>query len=158
MSTTKTPDAGTRLELRRVLPVPREVAFQAFTLPDRMAEWFAPGPMTARVRADVRQGGKYRIEMRGPDGASYVAIGTYREIIPNERLVFTWGWEGPDYRETLVTVEFRGRDASTELLLRHERFVSSEDRDRHLEGWNTCLEKLDGHLGRSKDSEERRRS
>jgi hypothetical protein len=55
-------------------------------------------------------------------------------------------------------VEFRGRDASTELLLRHERFVSSEDRDRHLEGWNTCLEKLDGHLGRSKDSEERSRS
>lgn len=155
---TATADAGTRLELRRVLPVPREVAFQAFTQPDRMAEWFAPGPMTARVRADVRQGGGYRIEMRGPDGASYVAIGTYREIVPNERLVFTWGWEGPDYRETLVTVEFHGRGGSTELLVRHERFASSEDRDRHREGWNGCLEKLGGHLGRPGNGEERSRS
>jgi uncharacterized protein YndB with AHSA1/START domain len=131
------------LELRRVLPAPADAVFDAWTRPELMMRWLAPKSMTTpAVSVDLREGGAYRVEMEGPDGARYVATGTYLEIVPAERLVFTWGWEGPDRRETLVTVELHGRGEQTELVLRHERFASSADRDSHLEGWTGAVEKL----------------
>jgi uncharacterized protein YndB with AHSA1/START domain len=136
-------DAEVQLELRRLLPASREEVFEAWTRPEVMTTWCAPGPMTTpSVEIDLRPGGAYRIEMRGPDGASHVAVGKYLEIVRNERLVFTWSWDGPERVETLVTIELNARGEETELVLRHARFPTAEDRDRHLHGWNGCLEKL----------------
>ncbi|MCI0673525.1 MAG: SRPBCC domain-containing protein, partial [Myxococcaceae bacterium] len=124
-------DDNARLEVRRLLPASREKVFDAWTRPDRMRQWFAPGPMSCpRVEVDLRPGGAYRIEMQEPGGATRVTHGTYREVVPNERLVFTWGWEGPDRHETLVTVELRSRGEDTELVLVHERFASAESREQ----------------------------
>lgn len=135
------------LELRRVLPARREAVFDAWTRPEVLTAWCAPGPMaTPRAEVDLRPGGRYRIEMAEPGGATHVATGTYREIVRNERLVFTWRWEGSDAAETLVTVELHARGEETELVLRHERFPSAQERDRHREGWGGCLEKLAGSL------------
>jgi len=72
----------------------------------------------------------------------YVAYGTYREILPPEKLVYTWSWEGQDPMETLVTVEFREVGDSTEVELTHERFPNAEERDKHNEGWVGCLDQL----------------
>ncbi|WP_373046881.1 SRPBCC domain-containing protein [Vulgatibacter sp.] len=131
------------LEMRRVLPAAPEVVFAAWTMPERMQQWFAPGAMSAAVEVDLRVGGSYRIEMRDPDGSVHATHGTWREIVPNRRLVFTWGWEGPDRHESLVTVELFDRGGSTELLLRHERLASAESRSQHEQGWLGCLEKLE---------------
>jgi uncharacterized protein YndB with AHSA1/START domain len=131
------------LELRRVLPAPAEAVFDAWTRPELMVQWFAPrGMRTPAVSVDLHEGGAYRVEMEGPDGARYVSTGKYLEIVRPERLVFTWGWEGPDRRDTLVTVELHARGDETELVLRHERFASSAVRDSHREGWSGALEKL----------------
>ena len=46
-----------------------------------------------RVAADARVGGRYRIEMRRPSGEAHDVGGVYREIVPNEKLVFTWAWD-----------------------------------------------------------------
>jgi uncharacterized protein YndB with AHSA1/START domain len=138
------------LELRRVLPAPAEAVFDAWTRPELMMQWFAPTSMTTPAASvDLREGGAYRVEMEGPDGTRYVATGTYLEIVPARRLVFTWGWDGPDRRETLVTVELHERGEETELVLRHERFASSADRDSHREGWSGALEKLAGLVARA---------
>jgi CubicO group peptidase (beta-lactamase class C family) len=69
-------------------------------------------------------------------------VGVYREIIPNEKLVFTWGWEGPERHETLVTIELSDRDGGTELVLLHERFADQAAADHHGQGWRGCLENL----------------
>jgi uncharacterized protein YndB with AHSA1/START domain len=135
------------LELRRVLPATRREVFEAWTRPEVLTTWCAPGPMsTPSAQVDLRQGGRFRIEMQGPDGASHVAVGTYQEIVQDERLVFTWSWEGPDRAETLVTIELNARGADTELVLRHARFASVGSRDQHSQGWTGCLEKLQSRL------------
>jgi uncharacterized protein YndB with AHSA1/START domain len=80
--------------------------------------------------------------MRDPDGDEHRVSGTYREIEPDRRLVFTWAWESTPERESLVTVELRPLASGTELVLTHERFADADTRDRHDEGWAGCLDAL----------------
>ncbi|MBM3271536.1 MAG: SRPBCC domain-containing protein [Candidatus Sericytochromatia bacterium] len=139
---------ATTLELVRTLPASTERVFAAWTRPEKMRVWFAPGPMRVPVAlCDLRVGGTYRIEMHAPDGNKYIAVGTYKEIVANERLVFTWSWEGDPSPETLVTVTLRDLGGKTELKLAHDRFTSEEQRAQHLEGWTGCLDNLGASLG-----------
>ena len=141
-------DTTLRLAHRYAAPVAR--VFEAWTRPEIMCRWMSPSPdMACNVAADVRVGGRYRIEMKNAmDGADYTAIGAYEEIVPNRRLVFTWGWEGnPALAEnTRVTVEFEAQGGETELTLTHERFAGAEQRDQHGEGWTGCLTRLEEAL------------
>lgn len=142
MTTTKG-DVDAELELRRVLPAPADAVFDAWTRPELMVQWFAPRAMTTPLaRVDLREGGAYRVEMQSADGTRFVATGTYLEIVRARRLVFTWGSEGADRQETLVTVELHPRGDETEIVLRHTRFPARELRDSHLDGWGGALEKL----------------
>ena len=130
--------------LRRTFAVPRDRVFRAWTEPEQMQLWSGPGPMlNTMVEVDLRVGGRYRIQMQGPDGKEYRAVGTYRLVDPPRKLVYTWLWEtDPTPNETIVTVEFRERDKSTELILTHDLFLSDEQRKGHEDGWNGCLEKF----------------
>lgn len=138
-----------RLVVTRRFKAPVQRVFAAWTEPEKMKRWFAPGDMTVpAAEADVREGGRYRVQMSegGSDCEFHVTGGVYREVVPNQRLVFTWQWEGSD-QETLVTVEFRPLpDGETELTLIHEGFDNGETRDKHEQGWNGCLANLAAYL------------
>ncbi|HEY8176012.1 MAG TPA: SRPBCC domain-containing protein [Gemmatimonadaceae bacterium] len=135
--------SDTSLEVRRTIPAPRERVFQAWTRPEDVKKWAAPGEMTTPIaEVDLRVGGKYRIEMQSPNGARHVASGVYREVTPPKRLVYTWGWEDSSVKDSVVTVEFQDRGKSTEVILRHERLPDAESRARHTEGWTECMEKF----------------
>jgi uncharacterized protein YndB with AHSA1/START domain len=97
---------------------------------------------------DLRPGGGYRVAMKNPRGEVFYLSGTYREIEPPERLVYTWRWESSemDIGETLVTVEFHDQRGSTELRIAHELFPDTAMRDRHQQGWSGCLDRLTGIL------------
>jgi uncharacterized protein YndB with AHSA1/START domain len=72
-------------------------------------------------------------------------VGTYRELRPPERLVFTWTWEDQaDFGETLVTVEIRqlGQSQFTEVVLRHE-LLADKWRADHNKGWIACFDLLE---------------
>ncbi len=144
-----TSTTSTTLEIVRTLPASAERVFAAWTRPEKLRVWFAPGQMTVPVaQADLRVGGAYRVEMHAPDGAVHTAVGTYREIVPNERLVFTWGWEGDPSPESLVTVAIRDLGGKTELKLTHDRLASAESREQHLQGWIGCLDNLAAAIGK----------
>jgi uncharacterized protein YndB with AHSA1/START domain len=141
------------IAITRTLDAPREAVFAAWTDPAQFSRWLGPGDIKAEVVAlDPRVGGAYRIVMHGiPGGGHYAVRGTYREIEPPERLVFTWAWEedAETHRaghETLVTMTLRALGGRTELTLRHERFDSEKSRDSHNHGWLGCFEKLANHL------------
>jgi uncharacterized protein YndB with AHSA1/START domain len=93
---------------------------------------------------DLRPGGAYRLGMRKlPDGEVFYLTGTYREVRPPEKLVYSWRWEAdPEKGDTLVTVEFHDRGGATEIVVTHELFPSQEVRDGHDKGWSGCLDKL----------------
>ncbi len=132
------------LVVRRTFPARAERLFQAWTTPEALKRWCAPGPMTVpAAEVDLRVGGAFRIVMRGPDGAAHNAVGVYREIDPPRKLVFTWRWEDkPEMGETLVTLEFLAADSGTEVVLTHSGFPNESERRNHETGWMGCLEKL----------------
>jgi len=144
-----------KLQLTRVFDAPRELVFQAWTDVKRFQQWFGAaaceGSSLQSVKSDARAGGRYRIQVRRADGQFFTTVGTYREVKPPERIVFTWQFEtdgsgdefgGVEPPEMLVTVEFRARGKQTELTLTHEKFASVESRDRHEDGWTRCLNEL----------------
>jgi uncharacterized protein YndB with AHSA1/START domain len=142
------------VHVSRELQAPRDEVFRAWTQPDLFNRWFTPpGNSSVTAELDVRPGGRYRIKLERTEmvtGTSYI-VGSYLEVMPPERLVFTFGWEEPppveglEELETLdskVTVQFRDLGASTEVSITHERLETSELRAFHRWGWDTTLEQL----------------
>ena len=80
--------------------------------------------------------------MYAASGETHRVGGTYREVEPQRRLVYTWAWESTPERESLVTVEFVRSGDGTDLVLTHERFADRDARDRHGVGWSACLDRL----------------
>jgi uncharacterized protein YndB with AHSA1/START domain len=136
---------GESLRLTRIFRAPRSVVFRAWTEVEQLKRWFCPNEHWGLdVEVDPRVGGTLRVVMKDP-GANqdHVVRGTFREVRPPERLVFTWRWEDrPGFPETLVTVEFRDRGEETEVVLTHEALPTPESRDRHTHGWSGCLDRL----------------
>jgi len=145
MATAKT--AETTLRLQRTFAAFRERVFKAWTDPEELKRWWGPeGYVTPSADVQLRVGGTYRLGMRKlPDGEIFYLAGTYREVRPPERLVYTWRWEAePEHGETLVTVEFHDRGGSTEVVVTHELFPDQKIRDDHNRGWSGCLDRLAG--------------
>jgi len=94
------------------------------------------------AEVDLRVGGDYRIHMRGPDGKPYFAKGTYREVDPPKRLVYSWTWTHEPLDST-VTVEFHEVAQGTEVVIRHAGLVKPSDRAGHETGWVACFDKLE---------------
>ncbi len=131
--------------LTRTFVASREKVFRAWTDPEELKRWFGPvGYATPIAKVDLRVGGSYRLGMRKlPDGDIFYLSGTFREVRAPEKLVYTWFWENePELGETLVTVEFRARSSSIEVVVTHELFPTEKARDDHDKGWNSCLDRL----------------
>jgi uncharacterized protein YndB with AHSA1/START domain len=146
------PDNAT-LILRRMLNAPQELAFKAWTTPEHIKEWMQPEPgmVVPFAIMDLRVGGKFRIQMKNPDGEFFTAVGVFQEVKAPERLVYTWDWEkdgsGEEFgdvegKQTLITVEFHKRGDRTEMMFMHTRFATVESRDSHARGWTRVLETL----------------
>lgn len=141
----RNPRPETTLHLKRTFAAPREKVFRAWTEPEELKKWWGPeGYSTPTAEVDLRAGGTYRLGMmKLPKGDVFYLVGTYREVRPPERLVYTWRWESQaDLGETLVTVEFRDRGNATEVILTHELFPTEKARQDHNKGWNSCLDRL----------------
>ena len=136
----------TTLFLKRTFAVPRAKVFEAWTTPEVLQQWFAAGDEYngSIAEVDLRVGGAYRIGMKHiAKDVEHVAYGTYREIVPNERLVFSWSWEEDQTKEeTLVTIELHDTDGGTEMHFKHELFSTTKLRDEHGRGWELCFERM----------------
>ncbi len=134
------------LVLVRHFAAPRALLFQAWTEPERARIWWGPhGFEILSCQMDVRPGGAWRMKMRSPTGTIHVKHGTYQEIVPPERLVFTWAWEdaaGKPGPQTIVTVTFEEQSVGTRLTLRQTPFETPSARDAHHAGWSSCLDRF----------------
>jgi uncharacterized protein YndB with AHSA1/START domain len=140
--------APASVEVKRVFQAPVARVYQAWVEPAMMNNWFHPNlEMTSVCTVDLRVGGRYEVQMHPKEGDPFIVAGVYEEIVPKEKLAFTWQWrhdEGEQSNEeTLVTVLFHDAgDGQTEITLRHERFGSDEERDSHTWGWQETLDRL----------------
>jgi len=143
------------LVITRIFDAPRELVFQAWTDPKRLAQWWGPKEFTNPVcELDVRPGGAIRIDMTGPDGFLYPIKGIFHEIVEPERLVFTTGSfedaAGNPQLEVLNTVTFTEHNGKTKLTLQARVIKSTPEVAVPLagmeEGWSQSLERLGEHL------------
>ena len=92
------PDPGLDLVLERIVDVPRELVWNAWTIPSHVKKWFTPAPwQTVDCEIDLRPGGIFRTVMRSPEGQEFPNFGCYLEVIRNEKLVWTNALE-PGFR------------------------------------------------------------
>ncbi len=138
------------LRLQRVIRAPVERVFEAWTVPEQVAQWW--GPEYAEIpeySLDVRPGGKWYTVMKLPDGSLPRVSGEFRAVEKNKRLVFTWAWQQDDGsrgHETEVTVTFEPVGKHTRLTLVQALFVETVHRDRHGEGWTSTFKSLEQYL------------
>ncbi|MEP7022683.1 MAG: TIGR03086 family metal-binding protein [Actinomycetota bacterium] len=128
-----------------LVPLEADETFALITEPARLRRWQA---VTARV--DLRVGGEYRWTIIPGNTAG----GTFTEVEPGKRVVFSWGWEGsaelPSGAST-VTITLEPADGGTVVRLVHEG-LTDEQAASHAEGWNHYLGRLvtagaDGEAG-----------
>ena len=146
-SNTATQPAERVLLIERVFDAPRELVFKCWTEPEHLARWIGPNGFSSTILAcELRQGGDYRMRMRGPDGQDHWQQGVFREIVPPERIVRTFCWTDADGRptrpETLLTVTFAELGGRTRMTLHQAVFESVTARDDHQRGWSSSLDKL----------------
>ena len=132
------------LALKRRLKAPPEKIFEAWTVPEKMIQWWGASDAASRTaRADVRVGGRFHVGFRGNDGGQHDVSGVYKEIVPNRKLVFSWAWRTTPERESQVTIDLKPDGAETILTLTHEQFFDAKARDDHGIGWNRALDNLE---------------
>jgi uncharacterized protein YndB with AHSA1/START domain len=132
------------LTLKRRIKAPPAKVFAAWIDPEQVKRWMGPGEVKAVSAAcDPRIGGRYHWVMRNPAGEILDVGGVFREMVPNEKLVFTWVWKSTPERESLVTVEIKPDGAGSLLTVTHEQFFDEDARDRHQGGWNGALDKME---------------
>jgi uncharacterized protein YndB with AHSA1/START domain len=153
-----------QLTVRRTFQASAAKVFEAFVSAEALKEWWSPEGFTAvEAHVDARMGGKYRVVMRSHTGSDVVYVhGTYLEISPPTRLVFTHTFErrssyaplaevGLGALRTRVTVIFQPRGDVTEVVLLQEK-LSTADAEQMLRlGWEGILGKLAGYLGGAPD-------
>ena len=145
-------DESRELVLQRVINVPREKLYRAWTEPELIMQWFAPKPWTTpHVESDLRPGGSSLFVMRGPDGQEFPNPGLYLDVVKNERLVFTdayvsaWEPSAKPFMTGTITFEDLG-GGKTRYTARVSHW-SAADREAHEkmgfhEGWGKCTDQL----------------
>jgi uncharacterized protein YndB with AHSA1/START domain len=153
-------DPARDLVLERVVDIPTELVWRAWTMPEHVKRWFTPVPWkTVECEIDLRPGGVFRTVMRSPEGQDFPNLGCYLEVVENERLVWTTAL-APGYRPAasnavqdpcgvgfftaVITLESLGKGTKYTALAMHG---DAEGRKNHEkmgfhDGWGKALDQL----------------
>jgi uncharacterized protein YndB with AHSA1/START domain len=156
------PNPELDLMFERVIDVPKELVWAAWTTPDQLKKWFTPAPWkTVDCEIDLRPGGIFRTVMRSPEGQDFPNLGCYLEIVNNEKLVWTNALE-PGFRPANPAVESAAHECagfSVTAVIAFESHANGtkytalvmhadkEARAKHEkmgfhDGWGTALDQL----------------
>ena len=137
------------LTLKRRLNAAPAKVYAAWIDPKKIARWFGPASVKAgseQAEIDARIGGRYRVSFTMENGEYSEVGGVYRELVPNEKQVFSWAWHSTPERESLVTVSLQPDGDGSLLTLTHEQLFNQAARDGHERGWNGALDKLENYV------------
>ena len=155
--------------ISRVFDAPRERVWQAWTVPERLRQWFSPKGFTViAAKMDLRAGGTYHYGMRMQDGKEMWGKWLIREVTPPERLVFVNTFSdakggltrhpfAPDWpQQMLSTITFAEQGGRTTLAIRWEPIDASEaelktfdnGRESMKQGWGGTFENFTAYLAR----------
>ena len=144
-------DATLDLKLERIVPVPAELVWKAWTEPEHVVHWFTPAPWkTTTCEIDLWPGGKFRTVMQSPDGEEVDSTGCYLLIEPGRRLVFTDallpGFRPKEaaFMTAIITIQAHAEGTKYTVIAKHK---NESDRQSHVDmgfhdGWSKALDQL----------------
>jgi uncharacterized protein YndB with AHSA1/START domain len=131
-TTTFSTPSDREIAATRVFDAPRRLVFEAYTNPKHIPHWMlGPEGWTMPVcEVDLRPGGAWHFVWRRGDGDEMAMRGSYKEVVPPEKVVSTesWGGDWPETINTLILTEENGRTTMTSTVL----YPSKEARDAAL--------------------------
>jgi len=136
--------AGT-VRFHRVLKAPPERVYKAFIDADAMNKWLPPYGFTGKVHSmDARVGGGYKMSFTNFNtGSSHSFGGVYRELVPNEKLVYTDKFDDPNLPgEMVTTIELRPALMGTHIDIEQAGIPEAIPVDACYLGWQESLEQL----------------
>lgn len=123
------PVGDTQIEVIREFDAPKALVFRAYTTPELIKRWWAGRHGTVTVaEVDLRVGGGYRYAMTAEGGFEVAFRGEFKEVVADERLVYTEVFEAQPEEAALTTVTFAERDGRTTMTMLIE-MPSTETRD-----------------------------
>lgn len=128
--TTFTAEPGTLdMTTTAVIDAPADKVYQALTEPDLLAQWWGPPELTTQIDTlDVTDGGRWRMVHNDGEGNEYAFSGVIHSVVPNERIIQTFEFEGMPGHVCLQTFTLEGTDGKTKVT-EHAVYQSVEDRD-----------------------------
>jgi len=115
--------------MTRVFDAPPSLVWKAYTDPNLIPRWWGPRYLTTTVdKMDLKPGGEWRYVSRAPDGKEFGFHGVFREIVPIQRLAWTFEFEGMPGHVSVDTVKFEEQDGKTKVTVT-SLFDTKADRD-----------------------------
>ncbi len=158
--------------MSRVFDAPRDLLWQCFTDVERMKQWWGPkGYTVMAAKMDLRVGGTYHYSMKTPDGGAMWGLFTYREIVPQEKLVFVNAFSdekggvtrhpmNPNWPQHLLTTfTFEEQPGGgTKFTLRWQALNPTAEEQKTFDegvasmtqGWGGTLDRLAAYLATAK--------
>jgi uncharacterized protein YndB with AHSA1/START domain len=133
------------VRLHRQLKAQPDKVFRAFTDADALARWLPPNGFLCKVEhVDAKVGGSFRMSFRNfTTGNGHSFGGTYREVVPGERLVYTDKFDDPNLKgEMVTTVTLKKNLAGTELNVTQEGIPDAIPTEMCYLGWQDSLDHL----------------
>lgn len=143
--------------IERTFDAPAEKVWKAWTEPALVMRWWGPANFSSpAAKIDFRVGGTYHFCMQAPDGKDYWTTGTYRDIEPMRRIVFTdsfadaggnivpasaYGMGGEWPEALVVALTFAETGGQTRFTITHTG-VPESTREMCMQGWNESFDKL----------------
>lgn len=133
------------VRLHRVLRASPERVYRAFLEPEALAKWLPPYGFTCKVaHLDARVGGMYRMSFTNfGSGQGHSFGGTYRELVPHERIRYTDRFDDPNLPgEMQATISLKGVACGTELTILQEGLPEVIPVEMCYLGWQESLAQL----------------
>jgi uncharacterized protein YndB with AHSA1/START domain len=145
------------LMIERIVDVPAALIWKGWTEPNEIVKWFCPRPyVVTRCEVDLKPGGIFRTDMKGPDMPETPCSGCILEVIPNKKFVWTSALgtsfrpnpipeNGPDLLFTgMILLEEMGNKTKYTAIAMHPDEATCQ---KHAsmgfhEGWGICLDQL----------------
>lgn len=151
-------ETGKQINISKDFNASVEDLFGAWTQAEKLKQWWKTLQYELiDVEGELQEGGKikYRFGDQGQD--KLVIEGEYQEVVPNEKLVYTWNWrfldgevEPSDFK---LNVKFEKTESGSKLDIQQDNLDNDEEAIKpHREGWDHALESLAQFLGGSSAS------
>ncbi len=138
-----------KVYISRTFQHPVEKVFEAFINPEWIRNWWGPvNVSTVNIDVDLKVGGKYKFGMQKQNGELFQITGEYKDIVPNQLLVFSSAYENlpsPPPESTII-IKFKSLETGTAVSLIQEFEIVPPDFESRTKSWEVMLKRIDDLL------------